>query len=189
MIIYLCRHGNRGPDGSDLGAAPPLLTDRGHDQARRLGRYIEQQRPEALLCSPKIRCVQTAQPAADYLQVPIIVWPCLIEHNSFGPLDYSIKVFESMGAFQVPKMLLPDTPQHEDMEFAYKRAVAAIEQMRGGFRRVAIFAHDCFNSVFIWAWLNRGPLTEKDRYYQNECCVNILEDGKEPQINLDMLGM
>lgn len=187
MIIYLCRHGQRGPDGPEREGSA-LLTDFGHDQARRLGAYLRRKSLQALFASPKVRTLQTAAPTRDYTGLVVNVWPVLIEHNSFGPLDYSAESVVAYGAVLDDSMLLASTPQHEEKSFAYRRAEFALARLRSlGMDRVAVFAHDCFNSIFIWAWLGRGCLGEANRYPQRECCVNILEDGGEPKINLDVL--
>jgi len=184
MIIYLCRHGHRDPGSDDL-ASPVKLSYRGQEQAASLSSFIFEVKPQILLSSPKYRCVQTALPTSKKTGLPINVWPLLCEHDSYGPINYSEAAIIDLGAFVERRRKLPDTPEREQLDFAYKRAMEALMQMRAlNLDRIVAFAHDCFNSVFIWAWRNLGCLQEKDRYYQNECCVNVLEDGKEPQINM-----
>ena len=186
MIIYLCRHGNRGANGSDR-ERPVELTERGHDQARRLGGWLERQGVEAVYSSPKVRAAQTASPLCDYLGLPLLVWPCLIEHDSYGPLDFNERALLNMrpwpaAGVEVCMTTLHSKEPQEDLSGAYNRAVWAITHLSydahyKGTGHVAIFAHDCFNSVFMWAWAGRGCLTEADRYSQGECCVNVLEGG------------
>jgi len=59
MELILIRHGlpQRRPDTSD---AP--LTPVGHDQARRVARRLARERIDAVVSSPMVRAVQTAQP-------------------------------------------------------------------------------------------------------------------------------
>ena len=185
MKIFLCRHGNRHENGFDA-ENPVRLTPGGWKQAAKLADWLAPQDIQFVFSSPKIRAIETAIPTAIRTTGRINVWPLLIEHDSYGPLDWNESAIYRTGADFIRGMCLDDAPKTEDFGFAYQRACAVLSKIRELYRsdRVAIFAHDCFNSVFIWAWLNRGALAEADRYYQDECCVNILEDGKDPQINL-----
>jgi broad specificity phosphatase PhoE len=171
-MIYLCRHGNREPDGPE----PVRLTALGHSQAERIAMALASRDIQAIYASPKIRAIETAKPLARKVGKPIEVWPCLIEHNSYGPLDYSAEEIAKLGANLNPEMRLTGTPLREEKPFAYDRALFALSELRSrhGDESVAIFAHDCFNSIFIWAYFSRGSLQEEDRYWQGDGCVNVL---------------
>ena len=68
MLLYLLRHAHAGDpaawDGPD--AARPL-SDKGRDQAERLGPYLAGLgfKPDAIITSPKLRAAQTAEIVAD----------------------------------------------------------------------------------------------------------------------------
>lgn len=74
--LYLLRHAHAGDaltwDGPD--AIRPL-TDKGRQQADRLGRFLAERglRPDAIVTSPRVRAAQTAQIVADILEVPVTV--------------------------------------------------------------------------------------------------------------------
>jgi phosphohistidine phosphatase len=72
--LYLLRHAHAGDalawDGPD--AIRPL-TDKGRQQADRLGRFLAERglRPDAVVTSPKVRAAQTAQIVADLVRSPV----------------------------------------------------------------------------------------------------------------------
>lgn len=194
MTIYLCRHGHRQAETKEN--TEPLLTEEGHEDAEAIASWMKglpsDERPTAVWSSPKKRCVQTAIPTAKELNLPIIISPLLIEHNSYGPLDYNfMDLLEEFGRSGEPRMWfglpLYKTPKQEEKPFAYSRAVEFLKEAISitEDKAIAVFAHDCFNSIFIWAFYDKGCLTEEDRYPQREGCINILRTGKEPIINLN----
>lgn len=82
--IYIARHGYRAnwlppphpPNPTGVDSDPPLA-DHGVDQAKQLAAYLtgisSTERPEFILSSPFYRCVQTAQPIAEMLSIPIVL--------------------------------------------------------------------------------------------------------------------
>ncbi len=74
MNIYLVRHGDAVPEEDAGSDRDRWLSPRGREAARILGKLIKEQRvePDAILCSPLPRAVQTAELIAqmiDYLGV------------------------------------------------------------------------------------------------------------------------
>ena len=63
MKIYLVRHGDAVPEDDAGSDRDRWLSDRGRGAARALGRLLRDQRvePDAILCSPLPRAVQTAE--------------------------------------------------------------------------------------------------------------------------------
>lgn len=76
MLLHLLRHAHAGDglawDGPD---ATRPLTDKGHAQAKRLGRFLAERRfaTDAVLTSPKLRASQTAEIVASHLALPVVV--------------------------------------------------------------------------------------------------------------------
>lgn len=56
-------------------SADPVLAEHGEDQAKELAKYVKdiQPRPQQIYCSPYYRCLQTATPSAEALELPIFV--------------------------------------------------------------------------------------------------------------------
>ncbi|GAA5876918.1 hypothetical protein JCM3774_000539 [Rhodotorula dairenensis] len=94
--VYVCRHGFRLSWETQLWTPPtgiprdPPLSKHGVDQAHELARFLkddlgitspEQAKQEriAILSSPLYRCVQTATPVAEALDLPILIEPGLAE--------------------------------------------------------------------------------------------------------------
>jgi len=84
MTLYIARHAYRldfdenGTEESPTGLPrDPQISEFGEDQARELANYFkgvpEDQRPTAIFSSPYYRCLQTAQPTATELDIPIYV--------------------------------------------------------------------------------------------------------------------
>ncbi|HZY41802.1 MAG TPA: histidine phosphatase family protein [Anaerolineae bacterium] len=74
--LYLIRHGRQlsadAPDDQWLSEEQNALSERGHDQARRLGQYLAARiKPDVLYASPIVRAQQTAQAVSDATGLPI----------------------------------------------------------------------------------------------------------------------
>ncbi len=76
MKVYFLRHGIVGERSEWKGddAARPL-TGKGHKQAQRLAKFLEDVgvRPDVLICSPKVRARQTAEPIARAFKLKVRV--------------------------------------------------------------------------------------------------------------------
>ena len=76
-IIYLMRHAEREDRATEvagknwISTAPrpqdPTLSSYGFEQARNVGKQLKNSRITKILCSPMIRCVQTANEVASEL--------------------------------------------------------------------------------------------------------------------------
>ena len=74
--LYLLRHAHAGDPGSWAGPDDRRpLSDKGEKQADRLGRFLVEVgfKPDAIISSPKVRAVQTAEIVARRLKVSVAV--------------------------------------------------------------------------------------------------------------------
>jgi len=74
MLLHLLRHADAGdPDAWDGPDAPRPLSEKGRDQAERLGAYLAgiAFRTDAIITSPKIRAAETAEIVAEHLGVVV----------------------------------------------------------------------------------------------------------------------
>ncbi|MEV5892775.1 NUDIX hydrolase [Nonomuraea fuscirosea] len=80
--LVLVRHGTAGSrsEWQDDDAVRPLDAD-GFSQAATLATALPAYRPETLLSSPSLRCVQTLRPYADAVGAPLRTDPLLSEDN------------------------------------------------------------------------------------------------------------
>lgn len=62
--------------------ADPGLTERGHDQAQRLADWLKFEEIDAVLSSPKLRAIETAQPIADALGLDIEIVEGIVEYDA-----------------------------------------------------------------------------------------------------------
>ncbi len=71
--------------------ADPELTERGHEQAQRLADWLKFETIDAVLSSPKLRAIQTAQPIADALGLGIEIVDGIVEYDvqsdSYIPME------------------------------------------------------------------------------------------------------
>ncbi len=74
MELYLLRHAHAGdPEAWDGPDAARPLSEKGERQADRLGRYLSSIgfAPDAVITSPKVRALRTAELVALHLAVPV----------------------------------------------------------------------------------------------------------------------
>lgn len=105
--IYIARHGYRSnwlppphpPNPTGINSDVPLAPH-GVDQAKELAAYLaslpDDKKPQFLLTSPFYRCVETAQPAAEMLNIPIVLERGIGEYYKKGrnvipqPANYEV---------------------------------------------------------------------------------------------------
>ena len=68
----------------DPGIADPSLTEHGHIQAERAARVLRGERIARIVVSPYSRALQTAEPVARLLDVPVFVHPVVRERYGYA---------------------------------------------------------------------------------------------------------
>lgn len=184
MELYLVRHaetfGNTGADTSD----EPVLTPRGHEQARLLaGRLASTIEPDAVFCSPLLRAVETAQIilSAQSRAIPIRLVAELMEHQPIP--GYSGLPTDRLREI-CPTAFYPDRhdlPQETDA-VALERAQKVIRLVRGEYPQgtVLLVAHGQFNTYLLLAAMGL-PKSEGFTFSQRNACLNriqYLPDGR-----------
>jgi 2,3-bisphosphoglycerate-dependent phosphoglycerate mutase len=102
--LVIVRHGEpvRIEPGTTSGApADPELTHRGRDQAQRVAAWLAHERFDALLVSPKLRAIETAQPISERLALTPIIDEEIIEYDRNA--DHYIPI-EEMRAAKDPRL-------------------------------------------------------------------------------------
>lgn len=156
--IYFVRHGDALPDQDEVVLGDydaQALSELGRRQAQALARRMALYKPTAIYSSPVGRAVQTAQPTAEALGLPIILDDDLreVELGAVGP-DITIS-----DPAEVSKLLrrrlreianvavaggrwsaIPGSEPSERLRARMLAAVARIHQQRPG-ERVAVFSH------------------------------------------------
>ena len=104
MELIVIRHGEPVrvlPEATGGEPADPHLTQRGHEQARRVAEWLRGERVDALLSSPKQRALETAAPISEALSLDIVVDDDIIEYDAAA--DHYIPM-EEMRATGDPRL-------------------------------------------------------------------------------------
>ncbi|MBV7327710.1 histidine phosphatase family protein [Chloroflexi bacterium TSY] len=146
--LLLIRHGENDWVGSNrlAGRTPNVhLNERGRQQAQELAKMLAEQTIHALYSSPLERCVETAQPVADALNLPFQIEEGVLEAD-IG--DWEGKKLSDLAKLPEWSMVQhhPATfcfPNGETMRSMQFRAVSALEriQQRHPNQTVAVFSH------------------------------------------------
>jgi len=96
MTLYLVRHGSAGHrDNLDSHDQDRSLDADGRAQAEKLTKWLRHSPISQILCSPLPRCVQTVEPLAQALNLPIQIHEALAES---ADIDKSWKLLTKSGA-------------------------------------------------------------------------------------------
>jgi phosphohistidine phosphatase SixA len=112
--LGLLRHAHAGdPSAWDRPDELRPLTDKGRQQAERLGRFLAAAgfEPDAVLTSPRVRARETAELVADHLGVPVTIDPRL---GTFLDLDTLDAILDDAGRPSRP-ILVGHDPDFSDL--------------------------------------------------------------------------
>ena len=146
--VFLIRHGENDWVGTDrlAGRSPDVhLNDKGQEQAQELAQFLQQQPIAAIYSSPLDRCMETAQPLASLLNLPVTVEPGVIEVDygewQAGHLKELAKLPEWRMVQHYPSTFR--FPRGETLREVQSRALSAIDRIRDAHpnQEVAIFSH------------------------------------------------
>lgn len=156
MDLYLVRHGqsvgNTLPD-RDMPDSP--LTELGRSQAERVAIHLRDRGISAIYSSPLIRAMQSAQPLARLLGLPIHVMKTLYEVREGSRF---IGLSQQLLLKTVPEAVFENTmetdgwecPGGERPDKVMRRAEDALRQLRScSEQRIAVFCHGNFNEYII----------------------------------------
>ncbi|MGB5810881.1 MAG: histidine phosphatase family protein [Polyangiales bacterium] len=194
--IYLLRHGDAAYMGSGDGDASddPLLSDRGVEEAKALGRYFEGVPIDLAISSGLRRTRQTAELALGDRDLPIEVIAGLSEAKSGNFED--IQTAEEMealvlGAFQDAEEPGAQFLTGETFAAVRERATAALQALieRADWRCALIACHGVVNRTLLAHALGAGPEAYR-RFEQDSGCVNVLDvDGHGPDARIAYVRM
>jgi broad specificity phosphatase PhoE len=146
MEIVLVRHAlpvriDSTPDG---GPADPGLSDRGHEQARRLAQALRGDDISALYTSPSLRARQTAAPVEQALGLTAVVEPGIAEFDSADSSYVPVEELKAAGDPRWHALMRGDLySRGVDPAQFRQRVVEAVERIvalhPGG--RAVLFSH------------------------------------------------
>ncbi len=146
--VLLVRHGENDWVNSHrlAGRTPGVhLNDKGRDQTERLCRALGEQPIAAIYSSPLERCLETAQPVAAALGLPVIPEPGFLEVNYGQWQGGDLKELAKSPEWEIVQYL-PSGFRFPDGETLYEvqgRAVETIERLRSAHpnQTIAVFSH------------------------------------------------
>jgi probable phosphomutase (TIGR03848 family) len=133
--VLLIRHGENDWVGTDrlAGRTPHVhLNETGHRQAEEIAGYLSQQPVTAIYSSPLVRCLETAQPTALQLNLPVQEEPGILEVEYGEWQGGNLKELSKLPEWQLVQHS-PSSfrfPNGETLYEVQNRAVAALERIR-----------------------------------------------------------
>lgn len=159
MQLLLVRHAL--PLRSEPGqGSDPDLSEEGIEQAKRLPDALARFRVARLISSPQRRAVQTAQPVADALGLPVEVDERLAEYDRDLPLYIPIEQVAKENPQELERLMNGKLPSGVDEDAFLARIFAAVDDLVASAERqdtVAVFSH----GGVINALLHRVLRTER----------------------------
>ena len=165
--LYLVRHGQSAgnAEGRFGGHGPTPLSDLGKKQAERTGKILAKEGIDAIYSSDLLRAVQTAEPLAAMLKLPINTSPAFRERN-VGVLE-GLTFDESRERFPRDYYALINRDVHhiitdgESYRQLLKRITDELDLIirRHSSQRIAIFSHTgalCFLTLHLMGAIHRG---------------------------------
>lgn len=146
--VLLIRHGENDWVGTDrlAGRTPGVhLNEKGRQQAVEVADLLRKQPLAAIYSSPLERCLQTAQPLADALGLPVVPEPGVLEVDYGQWRGAHLKELAQLPEWQRVQHF-PSTfrfPDGETLREVQSRAVAAVDRIYLQYpnQTVAIFSH------------------------------------------------
>lgn len=199
MLLYCVRHGEStyNVEGRLQGQSDTRLSPLGRQHADAVAATLGQLPIDAIYCSPLSRAMETAQPLADALKLPIECDDRLKEIN--------IGIFQGLLAAELSDRLPAESarwrsqdpdyriPQGESRRDLMLRAAAAFEAIRaaqsqpatrGGPRHIVVVAHGGVLAAAFKALL--GVPAERNPFMLYNGSISVLDWG--PQLRLMTLN-
>ena len=194
MLLYLARHAQTASSAVDSfnGRGELPLTERGREQARKLGERLSIVRFAAILRSPLGRTKETADLVAPGVPQLVVEGLTEIDYGEWEGLspaqarERNPQLYDSW--LSDPERFAP--PGGETAGQVAERAVAALRQIQDRYERagapVLAVSHKATLRI-LGACLTHAPIAEyRRRWPQDECALNLVElrAGKEPFLRL-----
>lgn len=183
--LYLVRHGQSAgnAEGRFGGHSPTPLSELGMQQAALTAKYLSKENIEAIYASDLFRAVQTAEPLAKILDLPIIKTSAFRERN-VGVLegltfDESKQKYPNDYYALVNRNIQHVITQGESYRHLLKRATGALREIFNTHRgeRVAIFSHTgtiCYLTLYLMGAIHRKT-KQTPWLVTSNCGVNRFE--------------
>jgi phosphohistidine phosphatase len=134
IALYLLRHAHAGDPAKWRGDdADRPLSEKGHDQAERVGRLLKgaDESPDLIITSPKVRAAETATIVAKALKVGVVV-----DERLAGMLDSDVVTEILMAAGPAERPCIVGHDPDFSALLGEMTGVAAIQMRKGALARV-----------------------------------------------------
>lgn len=185
--LLLIRHGENNMVGKRLAGRLPNvhLNDKGKQQAQKLAEVLCKAPLKALYSSPLERAIETAEPLAQMLNLPVLPAPGLIE---LGYGEWQGKTLKQLGRLKLWKVVQNKPsemrfPNGESFVEVQARAVAEIERIAAGHDEkdlVACFSHGDIIRLVVAYYLG-VPLDLFQRVAANPASISVIHLSKKGQ--------
>ena len=178
--LFLIRHGENDwvDTGKLAGRTPGVhLNEKGRNQSAALADRLKIQPFSAIYSSPLVRCVETAQPLADALDLPVREEPGVIEVDYGEWRGAALKDLSKKPEWQLVQIYPGGFrfPEGETLREVQNRVVTTLERIRKEHEgeAVAVFAHgDVIRTAL--AYYVGAPLDLFQRIHINTASVSII---------------
>ena len=178
--LFLIRHGENEwvETGKLAGRTPGVhLNEKGHQQSAALAERLANQPITAIYSSPLLRCVETAQPLAQRLGLPICEEAGLLEVDYGEWRGAELKELSKKPDWQLVQIYPSGFrfPGGETLREVQSRVVATLERIRTEHagEAIALFAHGDILRTTL-AWYLGAPLDLFQRIVINTASVTLL---------------
>ena len=169
MDVLLIRHAEPVRLEVAEGPADPPLHERGRDQAARLATWLVDEQLDAVISSPLRRAVETAEPVAEAIGLPVEIADGVAEYDRNLGWYIPIEELRATNDERWKAMAAGNYfGEEEDADSFTERVVGAIEELidrhPGG--RIAVICHGGVLNVYISRVLQRtgSPMFFMPRY-------------------------
>jgi probable phosphoglycerate mutase len=192
-LLLLIRHGENYARKTRLvGRLPGIhLNQQGREQAEELARLLASAPIQAVFSSPLERAVETAEPLARALNLPVQTDPDLLEID-YG--DWQGRTFKQIRRSKFWRQVGQNPaeirfPGGETFREAQQRAVAALEKIAQGRDMVAIVTHADMILLALAHYLNI-PLNDFHRLEIQPASISVIElkDGRSRILHVNQVS-
>lgn len=166
MELILVRHGLPLRREVVEGPADPELSAEGHEQSERLATYLKSESIDAIYSSPMKRAVQTAEPLAQKINLPISIVDDVAEYDRLSNEYIPIEELRAANDERWQKLLTGEWQSDSDtLESFRDRVISSLEQLisRHASQRIVVTCHGGVINQYLAHIL--GIATERGFFY------------------------
>ncbi len=166
MELILVRHGLPLRREVVEGPADPELSAEGHEQSARLATYLKSESIDAIYSSPMKRAVQTAEPLAQKMNLPISIVDDVAEYDRLSNEYIPIEELRAANDERWQKLLTGEWQSDSDtLESFRDRVISSLEKLisQHASQRIVVTCHGGVINQYLAHIL--GITTERGFFY------------------------